>query len=95
MWEQRRKWIWGNTGDGEIDRRTMGGFGIPHQDCNLYKEKAIFSHKRGNWQFVICGETRPKYEWAQIIGHVAATHGYKSMGKNEGWGIPEKEKYVE
>ena len=42
---------------------------------------------------MICGKTRPKYEWAQIIGHVAATHGHKSRGKNERWGIPEKEKY--
>ena len=47
----------------------------------------------GNWQCAICGMTRPKYERAQIIGHVAATHGYKSRGKNERWGIPEKEKY--
>ena len=53
----------------------------------------ISSHKRGNWKCAICGQTRPKCEWAQIIGHVAATHGYKSREKNERWGIPEEEIY--
>ena len=65
----------------EIDRRTMEGFGIPQQDYKLYKGKTIFSRKRENWQCMIFGKTRPKYEWAQIIGHVAATHGRKSRGK--------------
>ena len=62
----------------------MEGFGIPKQDYILYQGKVVFSHKRENWQCMICGETRPKYEWAQIIGHAAATHGYKSREKMKG-----------
>ena len=69
----------------------MEGFGIPKQDYILYQGKVVFIHKRENWLCMICGKTRPKYEWAQIIGHVAATHGRKSREKNERWGIPEKE----
>ena len=61
------------------------------QDYILYQGKAVLSHKRGNWQCTICGKTRPKYERAQIIGQVEATHGYKSREKNERWGIPEQE----
>ena len=82
------------TGEGEIDRRTTEGFGTPQKGYKLYQGNGIFSHERGSWQCVICGK-RPKYEWAQIIGLVASTHGYKSREKNEIWGIPEEEKYKE
>ena len=34
---------------------------------------------------MICGAKRPKYEWAHVIGQVAATHEYKS-GKRMGGG---------
>ena len=57
----------GKTGEGEIDRREMEGFGILQQDYKLYQGKAIFRHKRGNGQRMVCGKTRPKNEWAQII----------------------------
>ena len=71
----------GENGEWEIDRGTMEGFGIPQQDYKLHQGKVIFSHKSENWQCMICGKTRPTYEWAQIIGHVAATHRYKSRGE--------------
>ena len=75
----------------EIDTSKMEGFGIPQQDYTLYLGKAIFIHKRENRQLMICGKTRPKCELAKIIGHLAATRGYKSR-ENERCGIPGKEK---
>ena len=59
----------------------------------VYNGGPMFSHKREEWQCMICGTTGPKYEWAQIIGHVAATHQYKSREEYGRWGIPEKGEY--
>ena len=60
----------------------------------LSKGDVIFSHQREDWQRMICGKTRPKYEWAQIIRHVAVTHEYKSREKRA-MGNTRKEKYKE
>ena len=63
----------------------MGGFGIPKGGYKIYNAEVMSSRKRVEWQCIIFGMERPKYEWAQIIGHVAPTYEYKSMGKNGRW----------
>ena len=68
----------------------MEGFGIPQQDYKMYHGEATFSRKREEWKRTICGEARPKYERAQILGHVVAMRRYKSRAENERWGYQKK-----
>ena len=63
----------------------MDGFGIPQGDYILYHGKVIFSHESEEWLCMISGKTRPEYERAQIIGHVAQRTGINRERKTIDW----------
>ena len=82
-----------NSEPGIIDRRTPYGFGIPKTDMRYFNENVLFNANTQSWNFLNCDYTRDKYQWYQVFGHVAATHGYTSRIPNERWGIQIQDKY--
>ena len=81
------------TRPGNLDRRTLHGYGIPPEDIKLFGNKILFGRTQMTWNCMICGYKGNQYEWRQVYGHVRATHCYESRIPNERWNIPLEEQH--
>ena len=84
-----------NSIEGEIDRRTRYGAGIPKDDLYMFNGKITYDKLRKKWKCLLCNFERGKYGWCQVFGHVASTHCYSTAKNSDRWNIPNSEKHQE
>ena len=83
-----------NGNEGEIDRRTRYGAGIPKEDLYMFNGKIMYDHIRKKWCCLMCNFERCRYGWYQVFGHIASKHCYITNNNENRWNIPDEEKYI-
>ena len=80
-----------NSIEGEIDRRTRFGDGIPKGDLYMFNGKITYGKIRKKWKCLICNFERGRCGRYQVFGRAASTHCFPTAKNNERWSIPNNE----
>ena len=53
----------------------------------IFNANAMYDKEMQQWTCMVCKYTSDSYQWYQVLGHIAATHGYTSRTTDERCGI--------
>ena len=80
-----------NIMDGDIDRRTHYGFGMPPTDIQISHGEIYFGRIATQWRFLRRNFQRDKSNWCQVHGPISETNIYPSRLQNARWVAPIQE----